>query len=245
MRIVLPPSETKTPGGTEGSALDWAQLALPGLTSTREEIARDLVELCSNEAVAKKALGLGAKGDEWIEANRELLTSPVMPALERYTGVLFDALEAESLSGDDRAHANDVVWLFSALFGPLRAFDPIPRYRLSFDSKLPGGAVKARWSVHAEEIWAEDFTIDLRSEGYRALAPLPEGTGVFVKVVKDFDKAAAVGHANKATKGRLVRDFVTQAVQISSTQEFLEWAGESGWRCAPSESAAEVLLAAS
>ena len=65
MRIVLPPSETKQPGGEE-AALDWSDLALPELTATRQGIAADLEALCADIDVAKKALGLGAKGDEWL-----------------------------------------------------------------------------------------------------------------------------------------------------------------------------------
>jgi len=246
MRIVLPPSETKTPGGIEGTALSWNDLVLPELTATRKSLAEDLVALAAEPDATTKALGLGAKGDEWVQANRQLLTSPVMAAIERYTGVVFDALDVASLDGNQRAHANRTIWLFSALFGPLRAFDPIPRYRLSFDSKLPGESLKARWQPHARTIWAGDFTLDLRSEGYRALAPLPEGSGVFVRVVKDFGQAVAVGHANKGTKGRLVRDLITSGATLESRDDLLEWATRSGWRFAPVEDApGEVYLAVS
>ncbi len=232
MRIVLPPSETKTPGGQSGSSLRFDQLVLPELSPVRESIAADVVALASDAAASKKALGLGAKGDEWVEANRELLSSPVMPALSRYTGVLFDALDVASLDGDVRAHANQVLWLFSALFGPLRATDPIARYRLSYDSKLPGAPLKARWAPHAEAIWAGDFTIDLRSEGYRALAPLPEGAGVFIRVVKDFGQAVAVGHANKGSKGRFVRDLLASGASIDSVDQLRQWAQTHQWRMA-------------
>ena len=246
MRIVLPPSETKTPGGNAGSSLRFDQLVLPELTPVREAIAADLVALAANPDATKKALGLGAKGDEWVEVNRQLLSSPVMPAITRYTGVLFDALDVDSLDDDSRYHADQAVWLFSSLFGPLRATDPIPRYRLSFDSKLPGLALRARWQPEAQTIWAGDFTIDLRSEGYRALAPLPAGTGVFIKVVKDFGQAVAVGHANKGTKGRLVRDLVTSKAILGSAGELLEWATGHGWRMSESpDSPDELLLAVS
>ncbi|AVG24368.1 peroxide stress protein YaaA [Pontimonas salivibrio] len=232
MRIVLPPSETKTPGGLDSSHLEWEQLALPDLTSVRQAIAEDLVALSLDPDATKKALGLGAKGDEWIVANRELLSSPVMPAIHRYTGVLFDALDISGLDAAASAHAAESLWLFSALFGPLRAMNPIPRYRLSFDSKLPGESLKSRWQPHAEQIWADDFTIDLRSEGYRALAPLPEGTGVFIRVVKDLDRGAAVGHANKATKGKMVRDLLTSNAHIDSAGKLLDWGGAHGWHFA-------------
>ncbi|MDR9396928.1 peroxide stress protein YaaA [Pontimonas sp.] len=246
MRIVLPPSETKTTGGRDESHLEWDQLALPELTSVRQAIAEDLVALAADAEATKKSLGLGAKGDEWVLANQELLNSPVMPAIHRYTGVLFDALDVEGLSPEASTGMTESLWLFSALFGPLRAVDPIPRYRLSFDSKLPGANIKSRWQPHAEQIWADDFTIDLRSEGYRALAPLPKGTGVFIRVVKDFDQAAAVGHANKGAKGRLVRDLVTSKATIGSADELIDWARSHGWRMADAPGApGEVLLALS
>ena len=228
MRIVLPPSETKQPGGEE-AALDWSTLALPELTATRQGIAADLEVLCADIDVAKKALGLAAKGDEWVAANQKLLSSPVMPALQRYTGVLFDALEADSLEPTARTRADETVWLFSALFGPIRAGNHIPRYRLSWDSKLPGESVKARWQSHAEEIWSGEFTIDLRSEGYRGLAPLPPGTGVYVRVVKDLGGGVAAGHANKATKGRLVRSLLESRASVSTREELVAWCAESGW----------------
>jgi len=220
MRIVLPPSETKQPGGRDES-FEWEALVLPELGDVRRGIAADLEALCANAEAAKKALGLGAKGDEWVQANRELLTSGVMPALQRYTGVLFDGLNAPSLSPAATQQAWETVWLFSALFGPIRAGDLIPRYRLSWDSKLPGESLKSRWIPHAEEVWHDEFTIDLRSEGYRSLAPLPAGAGVYVRVVKDLAGGVAAGHANKATKGQLVRDLLTHAVRVSSREELL------------------------
>ena len=235
MRIVLPPSETKQPGGAE-AVLDWSTLALPGLNATRQAIAADLEALCVDGEAAKKALGLGPKGDEWVLANRELRTSPVMPALERYSGVVFDALDVGSLPAASQDWADNTVWLFSALFGPVRAADLIPRYRLSWDSKLPGDSVKARWQPHADEIWSGDFTIDLRSEGYRALAPLPPGTGVYVRVVKDLGGGVAAGHANKATKGRLVRSLLEKTVSVSTRDELVAWCAESGWSAQSVES---------
>lgn len=212
MRIVLPPSETKTSGGRDHSRLDWDQLVFPALTEIRREIASDLVALAADADATKKSLGLGAKGDEWVLANQELLNSPVIPAIHRYTGVLFDALDIAGLDAVASTRAGETLWVFSALFGPLRARDQIPRYRLSCDSRLPGATqksatlksatLKSRWQPHAEQIWEGDFSIDFRSEGYRALAPLPPGTGVFIRVVKDLEHGAAVGHANKATEAR-------------------------------------------
>jgi cytoplasmic iron level regulating protein YaaA (DUF328/UPF0246 family) len=243
MRIVLPPSETKRAGGQAGSQLEWSSLVLPELTATREQIAADLVTLSASSG-AEKALGLGAKGAEWLEANLALLSSPVMPAIERYTGVVFDALGYDSMNEGARQRVAECVWLFSALFGPILADDLIPRYRLSFDSKLPGQSLKSRWGPRAQAIWAHDFTLDLRSEGYRALAPLTPGSGVFVRVVKDLSGGAAAGHANKATKGRFVRAVVDSGARFNSGDDVLAWADDHGFEMAPrTDAPGELLLA--
>jgi len=228
MRIVLPPSETKQPGG-DHPPLDLATLAHPETTELRQQLLAELGQLSADVPTAIKALKLGAKGEALLAGNRSLTTQPTMPAISRYTGVVYDALDYETLGVADKKRAGEVVWVFSALFGPLRAPDLIPTYRLSADSTLPGGKLSARWSAYAEAIWAADFTLDLRSEAYRALAPLTPGAGVFVRVVTDgAGGRVAVGHANKATKGRLVRDLVTSGVTLSSVDDVVSWGHSAG-----------------
>lgn len=229
MRIVLPPSESKRHGGA-GPALDVSQLAFPELADQRRQLIDELTELSSDTDTAVKALKLGPKGAALIAANRELTTSPTTMAIERYTGVLFDALDYDSLEPADKTRANEVLWVFSALFGPIRATDMIPNYRLSADSALPGGKLSTRWSGHANTVWPGVFTLDLRSEAYRGLCPLVPGTGVFVRVVTDTGSGkSAVGHANKATKGHLVRDLVTSGVELFSRDDVVGWGRAHGY----------------
>ena len=63
------------------------------------------------------ALKLGPKLADEVDANAALFTSPTAPALDRYTGVLFDALDAGSLSPAARAR----LAVGSALFGVVGA----------------------------------------------------------------------------------------------------------------------------
>jgi cytoplasmic iron level regulating protein YaaA (DUF328/UPF0246 family) len=215
---------------------------VPELTKTRAGIARDLLALCRRPQHAAQILGLGPKNMDYLESNRALLDSATLPAIERYTGVVFDALDYASLSDSSRAVAHQSLWIFSALFGPLRATDPIPRYRLSFDTRIPGESLKARWLPQADRMWADTFTIDLRSEGYRDLAPLPPGRGVFVRFVRDLAGQRAVGHANKATKGRLVRALILQGPELSDVSELCDWGHGNGWNFQPSDSTEDVHL---
>jgi len=64
--------------------------------------------------------------------------------------------------------------------------------------------------------------------------------------VKDLAGGAAAGHANKATKGRLVRDLLTDEVQVSSRDDLLDAVAGLGWSVAAVDGEEhEIALAAS
>jgi Peroxide stress protein YaaA len=143
--VLLPPSETKAPGG-DGAPLDLAALTAPELTSVRTELAEALVKLADDVPASRAALGLSPKQDDEIERNAALWTGPTRPALERYTGVLYDALDVGSMTRAQRARAGRRLAVGSALFGLVRGDDPIPAYRLSAGSSLPGlPTLRALW----------------------------------------------------------------------------------------------------
>lgn len=233
MLVLLPPSETKVSGGEPGTSLDLSQLSFAAQNPVRSALLQQVVKLSADETAALSALKLGPKGAPEVQRNQEVLRSPVMPALERYTGVLFDVLGVHDLEREARAWAEDTVAVFSALFGLLRAFDPIPAYRLSFDSKLSGGPLAAQWAQVTKEVWEQvpDFVLDLRSEGYRKLAPVPPGQGVFVSLVKEgpVGYRKAVGHANKSAKGTLVRSLAITGARCESVEEVVSWGSTHGY----------------
>ena len=80
MLILLPPSETKRPGG-EGAPWDASRLAFSELTPIRESVIDALVRLSDDPDAAAKVLKLGPKQRGEIETNRSLRTSPTMPAI--------------------------------------------------------------------------------------------------------------------------------------------------------------------
>ena len=137
MLVLLPPSETKHPGG-DGGPLDLSALSAPELTPVRTELVETLVKLADDLPAARTALGLSPKQDDEIERNAALWTSPTLPALQRYTGVLYDALSVATLTRSQRARAEQRLAVGSALFGLVRGTDRIPAYRLSAGSALPG-----------------------------------------------------------------------------------------------------------
>ncbi|TFB72687.1 peroxide stress protein YaaA [Cryobacterium glaciale] len=250
MLILLPPSETKRSGG-EAVSLDLTLLAHPSLNVKRRVLARALVALARHPEEARSALKLGRTQLFEIDRNRELLSSPTLPVIDRYTGVLFDGLDAATLSIGQREFARVHLAVHSALLGPLAALDPIPAYRLSHDSRVPNLTLasltlKQHWSAAVAKVLgqAEGLLLDLRSEAYVALGARPlRPDSLYLRVVADAGdgQKRALNHFNKKSKGEFTRALLDQQHDFSSMSELIDWAGSVGIRLAPG-AAGEVEL---
>jgi hypothetical protein len=206
--VLLPPSQTKADGGV-GAPLDLAALAFADLNPVRRKLADHLVELAADVPASLAALGLTERQDAEVARNARLFTSPTMPALHRYTGVLYDALDVRSLTRGERSKVNARLAVASALFGVVRATDPIPAYRCSGDSVLPGaGPLGSLWRPVLEPAIndLDDLVVDLRSGTYANLARLPNAVTVRVVTATGTTVSPTRNtHSNKAYKGRLAR----------------------------------------
>ncbi|MCV7151120.1 peroxide stress protein YaaA [Mycolicibacterium pyrenivorans] len=209
MIVLLPPSETKRTGG-DGPALSIEALSSPALAPLRTELVDELVALAADRPASRRALGISAAQDAEIDRNAALRTAPTMPAIDRYTGVLYDALDVGSLKGAMAARARSRLAVGSALFGLLRADDPIPAYRLSATSRLPGRPTLAsRWRPVLDPVLAGvsecELVVDLRSGSYASLGRVPGAVCVDVVAEHADGRRTVVSHFNKAHKGRLAR----------------------------------------
>lgn len=249
MLVLLPPSETKRPGG--GSAvLDLSSLALPQLRDQRVQVLDALEELSSDPSSAAAVLKLGATQRDAIAANAAVRSSPTMAAIDRYTGVLFDALDAASLDAPARRWLGANVMIQTALLGPVGALDRIPSYRLAAGVSLPGCPPLRRvWATATTEAIAElspGFVLDLRSEAYVALGPVPaSASSVYVRVVSEGTDGVvrALNHFNKHAKGNLVRLLALQRPRIGSVRALRAWADRQGLRVEQGADGEVVLFA--
>jgi cytoplasmic iron level regulating protein YaaA (DUF328/UPF0246 family) len=231
--ILLPPSETKRDGGS-GAPLDLATLSFPELTSSRKRVLAALRALSRNLTAAAGMLKLGPSSAPEAARNRVVTTSPTMPAIDRYDGVLFEELDAGSLPDDARRFAGEHLAIGSALFGLTGALDPIPAYRLSHDSRLPGTTLRRAWAASVELLAAHTgLIVDLRSEGYAALLPIPRrDDAVYVRVVADDGEGRkrALNHFNKKGKGAFARRLLLAGIDHADVDSLLEWAAREGIR---------------
>ena len=211
-------------------ALSW-----PALGPLRASLVDELVELAADRPACRRALGISASQDAEIDRNATLRTAATLPAISRYTGVLYDALDIESLRGAAAARARARLAIGSALFGLLRADDPVPAYRLSATSKLPGRpTLAARWRPLLEpvlaELAADELVVDLRSGSYAALGRLPGAVAVDVVAEHSDGSRTVVSHFNKAHKGRLARALASTRSEPGDAAQVAAVARRAGMR---------------
>jgi uncharacterized protein len=232
--VLLPPSETKCAGGA-GPPLDLDALSHPALGPLRAELVDELVALAADVGTSRTALGLSAGQDGEIARNAALRHAPTTPALHRYTGVLYDALDAGTLRGAAAARAGARLAVGSALFGLLRAGDPVPAYRLSAGSTLPGRATLAsRWKPLLEPVLAgiarDELVVDLRSGSYAALGRVPGAVTATVRTEHADGRRTVVSHFNKAHKGLLARLLASTRAEPSDAAAVAALARRAGMR---------------
>jgi uncharacterized protein len=226
--VLLPPSETKAPGG-DGPPLDLDGLSSPELNPVRRKLADALVDLADDVPASLEALGLSARQEEEVARNATFWSSPTLPALERYTGVLYDALDIGGFTKARLARAEQRLAVASAVFGIVRGADRIPAYRLSGGACLPClGPLRALWRPVLEPLFAEsdELIVDLRSGAYAALARI--AAAVTVRVVTPTGRT--VSHHNKAYKGRLAATLAGAAREPSTVEGLLGTLSRAGFR---------------
>ena len=248
MIVLLPPSETKRDGG-DGPPLRLAALGAPELGPLRATLVDELIALAADRPASRRALAISASQDAEIDRNADLLAAPTMPAIHRYTGVLYDALDVASLKGAAAARARARLAVGSALFGLLRADDAIPAYRLSAGSKLPGGeTMAARWKPVLEPVLAalarDELVVDLRSGAYASLGRVPDAVDVDVVSERPDGSRAVVSHFNKAHKGRLARALVASRAEPDDAGRVAAVARRAGMQVERSGSALTVVVPA-
>ena len=163
-----------------------------------------------------------------------------MPAIERYTGVLFEALEHHSMSAVARKRASSSLLVVSGLWGLVAPDDPIPEYRLKMGTALPKLGKLATW-------WKDHLTqaIDVLGKG-RIVWDLLQNehamafgdSEAFDRIVVRFlerrsdGRLSAVSHWNKPLKASLVRHMLYEPPE--DVDDLKSWRHPSGFKLDPS-----------
>lgn len=189
--ILIPPSEGKQAGGNPRRTFmkehpDWAEEVAP--------VIEHLRHLPKSRRAAFYGVSTPEKAEAAYELNLSALESPALPAIERYTGVVYDFLDYASLP--DRAYARKHLMMVSGFFGLIPAGTWLPDYKLPMNpwlsaywrpinaGRLSGLRNKHTLlsllpAAHARALGAEpDLVVDFRQEGGKRAA------GHFGKAIK-------------------------------------------------------------
>lgn len=239
MIVLLPPSEGKT-APANGSQLDLANLSNDVLTPAREQVLDALIRLCTRTPTkARSVLGISPNQRDQVTANAELATAICAPASEVYTGVLFAALDFDSLTPAARKRAGNRLLITSSLFGVVRPDDAICAYRLSGAVTLPKvGKVDRCWRAHLglalTPLIGDGLVIDLRSGTYVKFWPIPSALASRALTVKIWQvgpngSRTAVSHHNKAAKGELARLLASTTSTPRTRTAVVDLLQDHGW----------------
>jgi cytoplasmic iron level regulating protein YaaA (DUF328/UPF0246 family) len=237
--ILLPPSEGKATGG---SRPPWAPATMiaPELDARRAQVMAALATAMRGSRPARAKL-LGVKDVALAaatEADRSVRTAPTLPAIERYTGVLFDALDVASLPTTSRRRLDAQALILSGLWGLVAPPDPIPDYKLKMGAGLARTGKLSTWwrpaitAALAPELAGRTVWDLLPNEHRAAWSPDLGGGPASPAVVISVRFAETVGcggrrelvtvaHWNKLLKGALVRHVLaTQLREVDGLAEF-------------------------
>jgi uncharacterized protein len=214
--LLLPPSEGKAQGGNRRRP-PWSPDAGSfgaALGDRRTEVVEALGALHGG---GEKLLGV--TGEHLLRAqsaNVSLIGAPVLPAWQRYTGVVWDHLDPATLP----AAARKRIVVVSGLLGLVRGDDPVPDYRLKMGATVPPLGKLSRWwceAISAELARAarRRVVIDLLPQEHRGALALDGMRGISVTLVDPSGRPG--GHFAKAAKGELARAILTDGPQALDT----------------------------
>ena len=147
--------------------------------------------------------------------NQDIFNSKCAYAIERYTGVVYEHLNWETLNKKAQNFLDDHIYIFSGLFGMVSPRTLIPDYKL----KMNVLSLQYHWSpILTEELKKEDLIIDLLPQVHRKAYKKSDNViSIDFQVIKKGKKSAA-GHFGKAVKGQLIRYIAEN--QVTNIDDF-------------------------
>ena len=243
--ILLPPSEGKATGG-KGEPWQAGTTSFTALDGDRALVIRRLATAMRGSVAARSKL-LGVKGlalAAATDANLRITSSPTLPAIERYTGVLYAALDPSTLPPRVRARLACQVITFSALWGLVSPTDLIPDYKLKMSASLAHtGRLASFWKPRIDSALSpltERRTVWnlLPNDHHSAWSGAPTATSeISVRFLDEVERDGtrqliSVSHWNKLLKGALVRHVL--AHQLTDPDGLTKFEHPQGYRYVPS-----------
>ena len=226
--VLLPPSESKEPGGRHSTSPGFFDESLDVARAKVRDALATLLTQSSTDEVSKVLKVRGPLLDRALQATRELLEAraPVMPAWQRYNGVVWSHLDPGSLRDRHRRR----ILVPSGLYGLSSATDLISDYRLTMKVGLPGiGNVASFWRPTLSDALGQvpdaRFVNLLPKEHLSAIGHHDQYASRVIDVVFLRGGEGVAGHDAKAVKGMVARRVLDQGVEAIEGFRWGNWRG--------------------
>lgn len=227
--VLLPPSESKEPGGRLG--------ATPGffddvLAMQREEVARALARTMTGASLDGAAKIFNARGailERAKVSTRQILegSAPLLAAWQRYNGVVWSHLDPASLDDKQRGR----ILVPSGLYGLSIGTDPIADFRLTMKVSLDRlGNLATFWRpmlIRVLEDMPDARLVSLLPKEHSvAIGPSDVLATKLVKVTfVRFGGEGVAGHDAKAVKGVVARRILEDGLDAVDGFRWKGWRG--------------------
>jgi len=210
MKILLAPAETKKEGGYENTLSKDIFFYADDIIDTYEKYIEDA-------STDELSTWFGIKKlDDVKKYKRSIKNLPTMKAIQRYTGVAFEALDYNSLDTNQKDFVDKHVLLYSNLFGMLKADDFIPEYKFKQGSILPQINQEKYYKEHLKEkldAYLGDEVLDLSANYYQKYYK-PSANVITFKFLKN---GKVVSHWAKHYRGAMVRQIAMNNIDSFAT----------------------------
>ncbi len=182
----------------------------PILFSEKKNSVLEILTQLSQEQIKKDYKVSDKLASETYESFQNI--NEVSPAIFTYTGEAFKTMEPTTLSQEDLDKLNSHLLIFSALYGLVKPYNPITKYRLDLINKF---------EINLKDFWSETITdylnlqnrtlINLASKEYSQLINQNELNVPMLNIhfinEKDGKRSVVSSHAKKA-RGHFTRALI-------------------------------------
>jgi len=235
MLVLLSPAKTldyETPLTTEtGSQPEFTEQAQPLIDRLRQFAPQEIAKLMK---LSDKLASLNvARYQSW---SREHNTQNARPALLAFKGDVYTGLDAESLSENDLAFAQNHLRILSGLYGLLKPLDLMQPYRLEMGTSLEtdkGKTLYAYWGASITdrlntELGSDDVVINLASNEYfKSVQPKRLNGRLITPVFKDQKNGEykIISFWAKKARGLMARYIIDQRIETPEQLKAFDYEG--------------------
>jgi cytoplasmic iron level regulating protein YaaA (DUF328/UPF0246 family) len=218
MKILIPPSEGKAkikPQEVKFSDTNFV------FERSVKQVVR-LLNLIDNEDLRSIYGTSQEKSELFHRQNEDIFKSRCAPAINRYTGVVYQHLDWGSLTNEAKAYMEKNVFIFSGLFGMTTPLTLIPDYKL----KMNVLSLQYHWTpILTEALKSEKLIFDLLPQVYRKAYSPNKNTIQIEFKVEGKGSTRSAGHFGKAVKGKFIRFLSMNQIEDIKDFKYFEYDG--------------------